>query len=131
MIKWFIDILIKSAVIKKSRRTNSLFAGSHLSLKQIVKLTYYWVYKFPQSFVEEDLSIGSCTTLVDWYSFARGVCLQIAISDNEQIGGDGVVVEIDESKFGKRKYNRGRRIDDCWVFRGIERVAKRYSFSNC
>ena len=74
-----------------------------MSLKQIVKLTYYWVYKLPQSFVEEELRIGSCTTLVDWFSFAREVCLQIAISDNERIGGDGVVVEIDESKFWKKE----------------------------
>ena len=76
--------------------------------------------------MEEELRIGSCATLVDWYSFARKVCLQIAISDNEQIGGDGVIVETDESKFGKRKYNRGCRVDGCWVFGGIERVAKKW-----
>ena len=68
--------------------------------------------------MEEELRIGSCTTLVDRYSYAREVCLQIAISDNKQIGGDGFVVEIDESKFGNRKYNRGRRVDGCRVFGG-------------
>ena len=41
--------------------------------------------------------------------------------DSKPIGGPGKVVEIDESKFGKRKYNRGKRVDGCWVFRGIER----------
>ena len=27
------------------------------------------------------------------------------------IGGDGIVVEIDESKFGKRKHHWGHRVD--------------------
>ena len=35
------------------------------------------------------------------------------------IGEDGIIVEIDESKFGKRKYNRGHRVDGCWVLGGV------------
>jgi len=30
-------------------------------------------------------------------------------------------VEIDESKFGRRKYHRGHRIEGQWVFGGVER----------
>ena len=37
------------------------------------------------------------------------------------IGGDGAVVKIDESKFGKRKYHKGHRVDGVWVIGGIER----------
>jgi len=32
------------------------------------------------------------------------------------------VVEIDESKFGRRKYYRGHRVEGQWVFGGIERI---------
>lgn len=38
-----------------------------------------------------------------------------------QLGGHGKTVEIDESKFGRRKYYRGHFVDGCWVFGGIER----------
>ena len=33
----------------------------------------------------------------------------------------GTIVEIDESKVGKRKYHRGRQVDGAWIFGGIER----------
>lgn len=46
--------------------------------------------------------------------------------ENVKVGGPGKVVEIDESKFGKRKYHKGRRKDGVWVFAGIERDTKAY-----
>ena len=46
------------------------------------------------------------------------------IKEDVQIGGTGKIVEIDQSKFGKRKYHKGRRKDGVWVFGGIERDTK-------
>ena len=48
--------------------------------------------------------------------------------DDEMIGGPGIVVEIDESKFTKRKYNVGRSMRDGWVFGGIERESGKLFF---
>ena len=37
-------------------------------------------------------------------------------------------MEIDESKFGKRKFHKGRRVDGVWVFGGIQRDTKECFF---
>lgn len=42
--------------------------------------------------------------------------------------GQSIVVEIDESKFGKRKYNKGKRVDGVWVVGGVERTPERKVF---
>ena len=43
------------------------------------------------------------------------------------VGGPGHIVEIDESKFGKRKYNKGHPVGDkSWVFGGICRTDKNF-----
>ncbi|KII67214.1 hypothetical protein RF11_03425 [Thelohanellus kitauei] len=39
----------------------------------------------------------------------------------DTIGGENRVVEIDEAKIGKRKYNRGRWVGGYWIFGGFER----------
>ena len=41
------------------------------------------------------------------------------------IGGPGIIVDIDESKFGKRKYHRGHRVDGVSVLGMVERTPQR------
>ena len=47
----------------------------------------------------------------------------------QQIGGKDIIVEIDESKFAKRKYNRGGDRKLGWVFGGREKENKRNCFA--
>ena len=39
---------------------------------------------------------------------------------SQKIGGEAKIVQIDESKFGKRKCHRGHHVEGQWVFGGIE-----------
>ena len=48
-----------------------------------------------------------------------------------QLGGPGRIVEIDEAKFGKRKYNRGRQVEGSWVLGGIERDTTKCFLAVC
>ncbi|KAG0435961.1 hypothetical protein DMUE_4456 [Dictyocoela muelleri] len=45
-----------------------------------------------------------------------------------RIGGPYIIVEIDESNFGKRKYNRGRLVEGVWVSGAVERLGRRQIF---
>ncbi|CAG8708509.1 11650_t:CDS:2, partial [Ambispora leptoticha] len=47
----------------------------------------------------------------------------------DKIRGPGIIVEIDESKFGKRKYNRGYHVEGVWIFGGVERTPERKMFA--
>ena len=112
---------------KVSIRTNSWFSNSNLTLENSVFLVYFWVYRATEEFVIHELDL-SRKTLVDWFNFCREICVLILEKNSVKIGGDGHVVEIDESKFGKRKYHRGKRVDGVWVFGGIDRETKECFF---
>ena len=42
-----------------------------------------------------------------------------------QIGGKDIIVEIDESKFGKNKHHRGHKVEGVWVVGMVERTKER------
>ena len=41
------------------------------------------------------------------------------------MGGNGNIIEIDESKFGRREYNKGHHVDGVWVFGGVKRNTRK------
>ncbi len=66
-------------------------------------------------------------TAADWASYCREVIYDALIFNKQKFGGSAVEVEIDESKFGRRKYYKGRLVEGQWVFgifeRGTSRIA--------
>jgi len=108
-----------------SIRDGSLFDDSKLPVEQIVMLASLFVsdvssydqIQYQAQLTDTKLSRG---TIADWLSYFREVCLEIIARETPKlIGGAGFTVEIDESKFGKRKYNKGRLVEGQWVIGGI------------
>ncbi len=85
-----------------------------------MEVSYWWACEASVSMAVQQTG-HSTKTIVDWYNFHRDICAQWFLDHPVQIGGVGKVVEIDESKFGRRKYYRGRYRDGHWVFGGVER----------
>ena len=63
-----------------------------------------------QSQITRELRLARGTG-VDWDSFCREVCEVTMFDNSEKIAGEGKIVQIDESKFGKRKYHRGHHVE--------------------
>ena len=106
----------------------SVFEGSKLSIQQIfviinfniVNICEYSQIRYQAQLSEERLSYE---TLADWVSYCREICLDIVARESPKlIGGQGYTVEIDKSKFGRRKYKKGRYVEGQWVWEAF--VAK-------
>ena len=98
-----------------------------MTLTDILLLTHVWVQKMPMKNIATEVGVSK-VTVTDWSSFCREVCVEACVAGSERLGGVGKIVEIDESKFGKRKFNRGKRVDGKWVFGGVERGSNKSFF---
>lgn len=115
-----------------SVRTDSFFANRRLQEQDVMLILWNWCHRVRKTTIAEMVgcSVKSVSAVLnDWYQM-----LQEDISLNDcRIGGidsngQRIIVEIDESKFGKRKYNRGGRVEGVWVVGGVERTAERKCF---
>ena len=110
-----------------SIRKGSFFERSHLQLWQILGITHIWCKNagrsrgLPVDVVMEELDIGSNKTITDWNQFCRDIAVNYFANHPVQLGGPGRIVEIDESLFAQRKYERGRIVPEQWIFGGWEK----------
>jgi transposase-like protein len=51
--------------------------------------------------------------------------LEYVLGCSQKIGGPNKIVEIDDSKFGRRNYKRGHAVKGQWVFGGVEHESGR------
>ena len=93
-----------------SIKSGSWFYGSNITLAESLKAIYMWSVGLTQSQVRRELPLAK-QTVGDIFCFLREICATVVIANAEPLGGldangNPIVVEIDESKFGKIKYNR-------------------------
>lgn len=113
----------------KTVRANSIFENSPLSFETILIMVYYWSVNYTQDEIKRETQLSG-NSVSEWCEFFRDIVAAHCMNFNEVIGGinaDGepIDVEIDESQFFKRKYNKGRLGAAIWVFGGIERNTRK------
>ena len=110
-----------------SLRKFTIFFGSALESRSILRLGYFWLIKAPPSI--SCIATGlSDKTVGIYYKHFRTLVSGSLEEKFQFIGGRGIIVEIDESKMGKRKYQRGHHVEGVWILGGVERTAERRVF---
>lgn len=90
-------------------------------------LGYLWLNRNSQT-QAMNATGHSPNTITAFYSHFRRLVSTTLEDEDATIGGTGIIVEIDETKLGKRKYNRGHRVDGVWILVGVERSTDRKVF---
>ena len=109
-----------------SIRANSFFSRSRLPCCKILMMSY-WIHHMK--------TVHLCTvtglspnTVCDFQKYLRQLVAGSLQEVDTIIGGEGVTVELDESKLGKRKYHRGHHVEGVWVLGGIEITPQKRMF---
>lgn len=104
-----------------SLRSHTFFFGSRLSCLKIMRLANLWLSGATPQVARLQTGHGK-HAVADFYRHFRHLVSSSLLEHDRVIGGQGITVEIDETKLGKRKYHRGHRVDGVWVVVGIERT---------
>jgi transposase-like protein len=109
----------------QSIRDSSFFAKSHLPIKDILFIMYWWSAQHSQASLMHETGFAR-QTVIDWYNFCRDICISWNNRNPVEIGGfddngHPTIVEVDETVIYKRKYQRGRCCKQRWLFGGVER----------
>ena len=108
------------------RKSFSVFSGSFFSkcilpLHKIMHLAFMWVCKCTISFAIVYTGHSSKTICAYFAYFRQLICDSLDVVDF-CIGAPDDIVELDESKFGKHKYNRGHAVGlkfRIWAVQGV------------
>ena len=120
---------VKGCRKHESYMKTSFFGRSRLPMNEIMEIGYYWLAGVQRNTLMT-ITGHSPNTITDYIQFYRElVCATLDDEESDaMIGGPGIRVQVDESKFGKVKYHRGHRVDGVWVIGGVEETEERRMF---
>lgn len=106
---------------------NTMFENVHLDIETLLLfINLYLRNNFSYGTASEEFTGLSQKSICEWSRFCREVLIEWCLKNETnftKIGGHGKIVELDESKFGERKYN-GSSVEGQWVYGGVCRETR-------
>jgi transposase-like protein len=106
---------------------DSFFAQNRIKCSEMMMISYFWLAKCSRESILT-MTKHSPNTITNHMKYLRELIIDTLEDESEKIGGNDIIVEIDESKFGRRKYHRGKRVEGVWVIGGVEKTEDKRCF---
>jgi transposase-like protein len=105
----------------KSPLTSTIFSKMRLPVNLQLHIIYEFLKKTPCSSIASSLQVDKNTISSYNKVYRTYIKNKMKFNRNSKIGGRNEIVELDETKIAKRKYNKGHRVEGAWVIGGIQR----------
>lgn len=125
--RWMFSCWLRRCRIERSISSHTFFAGTRLEFNEVLLLSKLWLDKVSVTSAISFSGHSSKTIVAFWRHF-RQLAASTLEPEDTVIGGQDIVVQVDESKLGRRKYNRGHRVEGVWVLVGVEITEARKVF---
>ena len=114
--------------IKKHRYSiykNTWFYHRKVSIITILKIIDLFLNNVPYKLIAHisGLSRNRVTDIIYMFNYSSILDYHL---NTFKLGGTRNIIEIDESKFVRRKYNREHHVGRVWVFGGVEEELRRF-----
>ncbi|KCZ82396.1 hypothetical protein H312_00054, partial [Anncaliia algerae PRA339] len=104
--------------IKISIFKNTFFENCKIGINKLLLICYLYLHKISTTQIVKMVGVHS-ESVTYWALNLREMLADSLDFSDVKIGGPNIIVEVDETKLGKRKFNRGRLVDGVWVIGGI------------
>ena len=108
---------------EKSAFYGTILFNAKVNYTKIMLCAYLWLNNLSLTKIYENSGLNHITGAA-YISLFKEIILSSLEQEDTQIGGNGIVVEIDETKLSKNTTNN----EDIWIFCGVERTQEKKIF---
>jgi transposase-like protein len=103
---------------------DTIFENSNLKKELILQILELWMMKASFDLISYILEVDRKSI---WRLMKKvaDIVVEKYYNTNELIGGENMIIEVDESKFGKRKYHRRHHVDGVWILGMVEKTGSK------